>query len=349
VRGVLPNSNKPHALSFVALIFYNTRNCTVLKETKIVVLDAYVANPGDYSWGTLEEFGSCRIWQRTESPFEVLERAAGAEIVLTDKVEIRRALLEKLPALRMISVLATGYNVVDIAAAKELGIVVCNVPNYSTSSVTQHVFAVLLQLLHHTDSYARAVAEGAWCRSPDFTIFLESIRELEGMTLGIIGYGAIGSSVAAVARAFGMRILASSRKPKELAGVHFTDLPSLLSQSDVVSLHCPQTEQTSGLINRQTLAQMKKGAILINAARGGLLDEEAVAEALNSGHLSAAALDVLSTEPPSPDNPLLKAKNCLITPHIAWAGLNARRRLLEVTFNNIRAYLEGKPLNVVNP
>ena len=319
------------------------------EKRKIVVLDGHVANPGDCSWSPLEEFGVCSVWERTESPAKVLERAAGAEIVLTNKVLLPRDLLERLPALRLISVLATGYNVVDVAAAKELGIVVCNVPNYSTPSVTQHIFAVLLQLLHPIDIYARAVAEGAWCRSPDFSFFLESIRELDGMTLGIVGYGAIGSSVANVAQAFGMRVLATSRRPKEAAGVHFTDLPTLLAQSDVVSLHCPQTEQTTGLINQQTLAQMKKGAILINAARGGLLDEEAVAEALNSGQLGAAALDVLSSEPPSPDNPLLKAKNCLITPHIAWAGMNARRRLLEVTLANIRGYLQGKPINLVNP
>ncbi len=319
------------------------------REPHIVVLDAYVANPGDYSWDPLEEFGQCTIWERTESRAEVLERVAGAEIILTDKVQLTRDILETLPELRMISVLATGYNVIDLKAATELGILVCNVPNYSTSSVTQHIFAVLLQLLNHTDSYTRAVADGAWCRSRDFTFFLESIRELEGMTLGIVGYGAIGRSVAAVARAFGMKILVNSRTKKADTDVRFTDLTTLLAESDVVTLHCPQTTETLRMINPQTLALMKHGAILINAARGGLLDEAAVAEALNSGNLAAAALDVLSSEPPPADNPLLNAKNCLITPHIAWAGLNARRRLLEITFANIRGYCQGKPLNLVNP
>ncbi len=319
------------------------------QKPKIVILDAYVANPGDYSWNPLEEFGHCTIWERTESRAEVLERAAGAEIVLTDKVELTRDILQALPELRMISVLATGYNVIDLKAATELGILVCNVPNYSTSSVTQHIFAVLLYLLNHTDSYARAVADGAWSSSQDFTFFLESIRELEGMTLGIVGYGSIGRSVAAVGRAFGMKILVNSRTPKADKDVRFTNLTTLLAESDVVSLHCPQTPETVRMINRQTLALMKPGAILINAARGGLLDEAAVADALNSGQLAAAALDVLSSEPPPADNPLLKAKNCLITPHIAWAGLNARRRLLEITFANIRGFCQGKPVNLVNP
>lgn len=319
------------------------------QRPNIVILDAYVANPGDYSWDPLEEFGRCTIWERTESREEVLERAAGAEIVLTDKVALTRDILEALPKLLMISVLATGYNVIDLKAATELGILVCNVPNYSTSSVTQHIFAVLLQLLNHTDSYARAVADGAWSSARDFTFFLESIQELEGMTLGIVGYGAIGRSVAAVARAFGMKVLVNTRTPKAEEDVRFTDFPTLLAESDVISLHCPQTPETVGMINRQTLALMKPGAILINAARGGLLDEAAVAEALNNGHLAAAALDVLTSEPPPANNPLLNAKNCLITPHIAWAGLNARRRLLEITFDNIRAFCQGKPVNLVNP
>jgi glycerate dehydrogenase len=319
------------------------------RKPNIVILDAYVANPSDYSWEPLEEFGHCTIWERTESKEDILKRAAGAEIVLTDKVVLTREILEALPDLRMISVLATGYNIIDLAVATELGILVCNVPNYSTSSVTQHIFAVLLQLLNHTDSYARAVADGAWSRSRDFTFFLESIRELEGMTLGIVGYGAIGRSVAAVARAFGMKVLVNTRTPKADNNVRFTDFPTLLAESDVVSLHCPQTPETVRMINRQTLALMKRGAILVNAARGGLLDEAAVADALNSGYLAAAALDVLSSEPPPVDNPLLNAKNCLITPHIAWAGLNARRRLLEITFANIRGYCQGKPANLVNP
>ena len=319
------------------------------RKPNIVILDAYVTNPGDYSWEPLEEFGHCTIWERTESKAEVLERAAGAEIVLTNKVVLTRDILEALPELRLISVLATGYNIIDLDAATELGILVCNVPNYSTSSVTQHVFAVLLQLLHHIGSYARAVADGAWCRSRDFTFYLESIRELEGMTLGIVGYGAIGRSVAAVARTFGMKVLVNTRTPQTDSSVRFTDLATLLAESDVVTLHCPQTPETVRMINRQTLAQMKRGAILVNTARGGLLDEAAVAEALNNGHLAAAAVDVLSIEPPPANNPLLNAKNCLITPHIAWAGLNARRRLLDITFDNIRGFCQGKPVNIVNP
>ncbi|MFA6930665.1 MAG: D-2-hydroxyacid dehydrogenase [Lentisphaeria bacterium] len=318
-------------------------------KPEIVILDAYVANPGEYSWAPLEELGHCTIWERSESTSDVLERTAQADIVLTDKVELSREILEQLPNLKLISVLATGYNVVDIKTATERGILLCNVPNYSTASVTQHVFAVLLQLLNHTGQYAQAVADGAWCGAKDFTFFLDPIRELEGLTLGIIGYGEIGRSVASIAKAFGMKVLVHSRTIKSDTDVRFTELTTVLAESDVISLHCPQTPDTTRMINAQTLSQMKTGAYLLNTARGGLLDEAAVAEALNSGRLAGAALDVLSVEPPPADNPLLAAKNCLITPHVAWAGLKSRRRLLDITFANIRGFLQGKPLNLVNP
>lgn len=315
---------------------------------KIVVLDGYVANPGDFSWGPLLDMGDCQVYERTDSREELLERATGAEVILTDKVPINADILSALPDLRFISVLATGYNIVDIPACRQRGVVVSNVPNYSTESVAQHTFALLLQMLNHTDEYTREVAEGAWSRSRDFTLFLSPIREIAGMTIGIIGYGMIGQAVARIARAFGMKVLVSTRTPKADPTVSFCSLAELLGQSDVVSLHCPQTPETTRIINASNIALMKPGAMLLNTARGGLVDEEALAQALNNGRLSGAALDVLSSEPPPADNPLLHARNCHITPHVAWAGLGARRRLMEITFANVRAYLDGQPINVVN-
>ncbi|NLF93448.1 MAG: D-2-hydroxyacid dehydrogenase [Oligosphaeraceae bacterium] len=315
---------------------------------KIVVLDGYVANPGDFSWGPLQDMGDCQVYERTGSRAELLERAAGAEVILTDKVPISAEVLAVLPDLRFVSVLATGYNIVDVPACRRHGVVVSNVPNYSTESVAQHTFALLLQMLNHTDEYTREVAGGAWSRSRDFTLFLSPIREISGMTLGIIGYGAIGQAVARIARSFGMKVLVVTRTPKEDPAVSFCSLEELLRQSDVVSLHCPQTAETTRIINASNIALMQPGALLLNTARGGLVDEEALAQALNSGRLSGAALDVLCSEPPAAENPLLQARNCHITPHVAWAGLGARRRLMEITFANVRAYLEGRPINVVS-
>ncbi|MDD3696058.1 MAG: D-2-hydroxyacid dehydrogenase [Lentisphaeria bacterium] len=319
-----------------------------MRKTHIVILDAHVANPGYYSWEPLAEFGSYKVWERSEGEAEILSRAAEAEIVLVNKVCLSREILMNLPRLRMVSILATGYNVIDMQTANELGIQVCNVPNYSTSSVAQHVFALLLALKNHTCSYTQAVEQGDWCRSPDFALLREPIEELEGQRMGIVGYGAIGRSVAKIAAAFGMQVLVYSRSKKEQPGLSFVSWPELLAQSDVLSLHCPLSEETAGMINAESLAQMKKGAVLINTARGGLLDEAAVAAALQRGVLSAAALDVLSVEPPRADNPLLHAPNCLVTPHVAWAGMRARRRLLDISFANIRGYLQGNTPNRVN-
>ena len=334
--------------SFAVHIIPNESFNLTMRKTHIVILDGHVANPGLYSWDVLSEFGSYEVWERSEGEFEILERAAEAEIVLINKVVLDRDILMRLPKLRLVSVLATGYNVVDVQAASELGIQVCNVPNYSTSAVAQHVFALLLALKNHTCSYGAAVAAGDWCRSPDFALLREPIEELEGLTMGIVGYGAIGQSVAKIAAAFGMRVLVHTRSKRMDAAVSFVTLPELLAQSDVLSLHCPLTAETAEMINTDSLRQLKANAVLINTARGGLLDEAAVAQALHEGRLGAAALDVLSREPPAVDNPLLHAPNCLITPHVAWAGMRARRRLLDITCANIRGYLQGNAPNRVN-
>lgn len=316
---------------------------------EIVILDAYVANPGDYSWDPLQEFGNLTVWQRSFGREEILSRARNAQILLVDKIELSADMLENLPKLEMISVLATGYNIIDMQAATERGILVCNVPSYSTDSVAQHVFAMLLQLMNHSYSYTQAVAAGEWCSSTDFTIFLEPIRELAGLTMGIVGFGAIGTAVAKIAQAFGMKVIANNRSEKSYPGVEFVDLQTLLAESDVISLHCPLTADNAKMINQETLALMKKSACLINTARGALIDEKALAQALNEEEIAAAILDVLSEEPPTTANPLLKAKNCLITPHVAWAGVQARKELMQVTFKNIQQYLQGKPQNLVNP
>ncbi len=316
----------------------------------LVVLDGRTANPGDLSWEPLGDVGSLTVYE-TSAPGELVARAAGAEIVINNKMAITRAVIEQLPALRCICLLSTGYNVVDIAAARARGIPVCNVPAYSTASVTQMTFALLLELTQQVGMHAAAVRAGEWCRAPDFCFWKTPLIELAGQTLGLIGFGAIGRSVAAVARAFGMTVVATARRrPESLPeGVAWAaDADAVFAVADVVSLHCPLTPATEKLVNARTLALMKPTALLINTGRGPLLDEEAVAEALNAGRLAGAGLDVLSSEPPAPSNPLLSARNCLITPHIAWATRAARQRLLDVTAANVKAYLAGRPQNVVN-
>jgi len=316
----------------------------------IVVLDGYTLNPGDLSWDALESLGKCTIYDRT-APGDVMDRAAGAEIVLTNKTVLDRAVIENLPEMRYIGVMATGYNVVDLNAAAERGIPVTNVPEYATKSVVQMVFALLLEMTQHVAHHSETVHDGRWAESRDFCYWDRPLVELDGLTMGIIGYGRIGREVAKVAKAFGMKVLANDAAPAETdePGIEFVGRGELLRRSDVVSLHCPLTEETRGIIDADALALMKKTAFLINTGRGPLVDDDALAEALDSGAIAGAGLDVLTTEPPSPDNPLLGAKNCYITPHIAWATHAARSRLMNAVVENVRAFLAGEPRNVVNP
>ncbi|MCX8155298.1 MAG: D-2-hydroxyacid dehydrogenase [Verrucomicrobiae bacterium] len=318
---------------------------------KIVILDGYAANPGDLSWAELAALGELQVYDRTPVAL-ILDRAQGAEVLFTNKTPLRAEILAALPALRFIGVLATGYDVVDTAAARRHGITVCNVPDYSTPSVTQAVFALLLELTNHVGEHARSVQAGDWCRSPDFSYWLHPLVELHGLTLGLVGFGRIARSVARVALALGMRVQACrkmmERGHETLAAVTMVDLETLLRTSDVVSLHCPLTAETRGLINAQRLAWMKPSAFLINTGRGALVVEVDLAQALREGRLAGAAVDVLSQEPPPPDHPLLQAPRCFITPHQAWATRAARQRLLRVSVENLRAYLTGHPQNVVN-
>jgi glycerate dehydrogenase len=316
---------------------------------KIVVLDGFALNPGDLSWNELKSLGACEIHDRTPAP-DVVQRAADAEIVLTNKTVLSREQILALPKLKYIGVLATGYNIVDVAAARDRSIVVTNVPTYGTRSVAQHTFALLLELTHHAGHHAQTVRDGRWTKSPDFCYWDYPLVELDGLTMGIVGFGRIGRAVAELAMAFGMHVLATSSTPKQtFAGVQFVDLETLFRQSDVLSLHCPLTPQTKHLVNTRTLALLKPTAFLLNTSRGPLIDEQALAEALNSGQVAGAAVDVLSVEPPPTDNPLLGAKNCIVTPHIAWATRAARARLMQIAIANIRAFLNGRPENVVNP
>lgn len=319
-------------------------------ETKnIVVLDGYTLNPGDLSWEALKSLGKCTIYNRT-APGEVVERCKDADIVLTNKVVLREEEMSQLPRLRYIGVLATGYNVVDIAAAASRGIVVTNIPAYSTASVAQMVFAHLLNIVNAVQQHTDSVRDGEWCRCADFSYMLSPQTELAGKTIGIVGLGNIGRSVAKIADAFGMRVVAKTSKSVAELPAYITPLSfdELLAESDVVTLHCPLTADNKHLINAGAIAKMKQGAILINTGRGPLIDEAAVAEALNSGHLRAAGFDVLSVEPAVCDNPLLRARNAFFTPHIAWATYEARERLMNIMLENIRAFLSGKVINQVN-
>lgn len=315
----------------------------------IVVLDGYTLNPGDLCWDGLEALGPCTIHDHTP-PESVIHRAAGAPIILTNKTVLSRETIACLPDLRYIGVLATGYNVVDIVAARQQGVVVTNVPCYGTMSVAQMVFAHLLNLTQHVADHGRSVAQGDWTRCPDFCYWQSPLVELAERTLGIVGLGRIGRAVAAMGQAFGMNVLAydPAAPVAPPAGVHFVDLETLFRQSDAVTLHCPLTAETQSLVNAKTLEWMKPTAVLINTSRGPLVDERALAHALNGGRLAGAGLDVLAVEPPAADNPLLTARNCCITPHIAWATSAARKRLLDMAVANVRAFLEDQPQNVVN-
>lgn len=316
---------------------------------KIVVLDGYTLNPGDLDWEQFKALGDFETHDRTPQA-QTVERARDAEVVLTNKTVLDHAVIAALPRLRYIGVLATGYNVVDIKAARERGIPVCNVPEYGTANVAQAVFALLLELTNRTGHHAQTVREGRWTATTDFCYWDFPLLELSGLTLGIVGCGRIGRAVARIGHAFGMKVLASVRRTMRNAGdeTRFVDLDTLFRESDVVTLHCPLTPETKELINAARLAQMKRTAFLINTARGGLVNEADLADALNHDRLAGAGLDVLSVEPPPADNPLLRAKNCVITPHIAWATRDARARLMQVAADNLRVWLRGQPQNVVN-
>ena len=317
---------------------------------KIVILDAHTTNPGDLDWSPLAALGSLTVYDRTAAS-SLRERAAGAEAVLSNKTVLDAATIAALPDLRYVGLLSTGTNVIDLAAAANRGITVTNVPGYSTPGVAQAVFALLLELTNRTGHHSEEVRRGRWTASPDFCWWDGDLIELEGLTLGIVGYGAIGRRVAAIGRAFGMQVLATSRSRQPGSGedgVSFTSLDDLFTGADVVSLHCPLTPETDGLVNADRLARMKPTAYLINTARGGLVVEADLADALNSHRLAGAGVDVLSQEPPPAGNPLLTAANCVISPHIAWATRNARRRLIDEVAANMRAFLEGQPRNVVS-
>ena len=307
---------------------------------KIVVLDGYTLNPGDLSWDALRELGSCEIYDRS-APDEIVPRSTSAEIVLTNKVKLNGEYMSSVPTLKYIGVTATGYNIVDVAAARERKVIVTNVPTYGTQSVAQMTFALLLELTQHVGHHAQTVREGRWTRSPDFCYWDYPLIELDGLTLGIIGFGRIGKMVGQLAEAFGMKVLTYSRKQP------VAEMETLFRRSDIISLHCPLTPQTEHLVNEERLAWMKPTAFLLNTSRGPLIDESALAKALNEGRIAGAGLDVLAVEPPTADNPLLRAKNCLITPHIAWATRAARSRLMEAVVENVRAYLTGESKNVV--
>jgi len=316
---------------------------------RIVVLDGYTLNPGDLSWAELQALGPCEIYERTPIS-ETLQRAQDVEILLTNKTVLNEEIIAQLPTLKYIGVLATGYNVVDVEAASRRGITVANVPEYGTASVSQMVFAHLFHFSNRVGDHSASVRAGAWSRSKDFCFWETPLVELHGKTMGIVGLGRIGFAVATAAKAFGMEVIAfNPSTPRRVPeGVTLTDLQSVFQKSDVVSLHCPLTKTNARFVNADLLAQMKASAFLINTSRGPLIDEEALAKALNEGQLAGAGLDVLTKEPPDPSCPLLTAKNCYITPHIAWATRDARARLMKTAVDNLKAFLKGDTINVVN-
>lgn len=321
---------------------------------RIVILDGHTTNPGDCSWAPIEALGSCTEYDRTP-PEEILPRAAGAEVVVTNKTVLDRHLIHALPDLRAVALLSTGTNSVDLAAARDRGIPVMNVPEYSTPNVAQATFALLLELTNRTGRHAELVRAGHWTACPDFCFWEGELVEIAGLTLGILGYGRIGRAVAAVGRGFGMRLIATGRSATRSGatgraddGTPLVDLETLFRESDVLSLHCPLTPDTVRIVSADRLALMRSTAYLLNTSRGGLIDEQALADALRAGRLAGAGLDVLSTEPPRADNPLLSAPACIITPHVAWAARKARERLILEVADNIRAFSEGRDRNVVN-
>ena len=317
---------------------------------KIVILDGRGLNPGDLDYSCFDQFGEVTLYQRTDSEEETIRRIGDHEIVMVNKVPITEAILDACPNIKLICVQATGYNIVDTAACARRGIPVTNVPSYGTAAVAQFTLALMLEMCHRIGLHNHSVHQGDWCKSETFCYWLTPQMELAGKTLGLIGFGRIGQAVARLARAFGMKVLACNRSQSDegRALAEYVDLDTLLANSDFVSLHCPQTAETAGLINAATIAKMKDGAMLVNTARGGLVVEEDLVEALNSGKLRYAAVDVVSQEPMHSDNPLLTTRKCIITPHIAWAPVESRQRLLDTVVENVRCFLEGKPQNVVN-
>lgn len=319
---------------------------------KLVVLDGYTENPGDLSWDSIKAFGELTVYDRTayqESPL-IAERIGDAEVVIVNKTPISKATIDKCPKMRMIAVLATGYNVVDYAYAKEKGIIVCNVPTYGTASVSQYSIALLLEVCHHIGHHNQTVHDGKWAANQDWCYWDYPLIELEGKTIGIIGFGRIGQAEGRIAKAMGMNVIAYDVYPNDSGRAigEYVELDQLFARADVVSLHCNLTPENTNLINKANIAKMKDGVILINNARGQLISEQDVADALNSGKIGAAGLDVVYTEPIKADNPLLKAKNCIITPHISWAPKESRQRIMDCTASNIKAYIDGAPVNVVN-
>ncbi|MFY9152395.1 MAG: D-2-hydroxyacid dehydrogenase [Prolixibacteraceae bacterium] len=317
---------------------------------KIVVLDGFALNPGDLSWDSLKTLGDYQIFERT-APDDVYDRICEAEVIIINKVVISESLMSRLPLLKYIGITATGYNVVDVQAASRHNITVTNIPAYSTNSVAQQVFAHILNVANRVELHSNSVKAGEWSRNPDFSYWKTPQTELAGKTMGIIGFGQIGRRVATVARAFGMNVIFHNRSviqdvPEEMQQLKLSDV---FEKSDFVSLNCPLTPENTAFVNRELLQTMKPSSVLINTGRGGLINEYDLAESLNSGQIAAACLDVLSTEPPSGENPLISAKNCFITPHIAWATLEARQRLMNITVENLRKFVSGETQNSVNP
>lgn len=313
---------------------------------RITVLDGYTENPGDLSWDWLKKCGECTIYDRTP-PELIAERCAECDIIITNKTPLRRDLLATLPDLKYVGLLSTGFNIVDWEYCKEKGIPVCNIPSYSTNAVAQLVFALILEHTNAVALHSQSVHNGEWSACKDFCYWKTPLSELDGKTIGIIGFGKIGKAVAKIATAFGMKVLASTNHPAPFENVVFCDKDELLAKSDFVSLHCPLTPLTEGMVNADFLAKMKNSAILINTSRGQVVDEKALAYALENGIIAGAGLDVLETEPPKADCPLIGAKNCYITPHIAWAGFETRERLMGICRSNVEAFLNGNPVNLV--
>lgn len=322
---------------------------------KIVVLDGYTLNPGDISWEGLKKIGDLTVYDRTEydksGEMLIIERVGDAEVVFTNKTPLSRESMDKMPNLKFIGVLATGYNVVDVEAAKENGIVVTNIPTYGTNSVGQMAIALLLEMCHHVGAHSESVKAGEWENNVDWCYWNYPLIELFGKTMGIIGYGRIGQSTGRIAQALGMNVIAFDsyqNKALECETMKYVELDTLFTNSDVITLHCPLFESTNGIINKDTIAKMKDGVMIINNSRGPLIIEEDLAEALNSGKVGGAAVDVVSSEPINADNPLLQAKNCIITPHISWAPIESRQRLMNIAVDNLVKFLSAEPVNVVN-
>lgn len=316
---------------------------------KFVNLDGITTNPGDLSWDWLEKYGEYVVYDRTK-PEEIIERAKDADVLIINKTYISAQMLDLLPKLKFVALQSTGYNAIDCEAARKKNIIVSNIPAYSTNAVAQLVFALILEFTNRVALHNESVHNNDWCECPDFCYWKAPLTELDSKVLGIIGFGSIGERVSKIAEALGMSVIAYTPHPKKdkFPNIEFVGLDTLLSQSDIITCHCPLTAETKGLINKEAIAKMKKTAILINTSRGPVVDDEALANALNNEDIAGAGLDVLTVEPPSPNNPLLSAKNCIITPHIAWAGYETRERLLGILEENIKAYCDGKPQNVVN-